>query len=750
MKRLLFLVLTFAIFQSPSLAQKTAFTVADAINVKNLNSQTLSADGQFLAGIMADGRARFGTDHFRFRDPSYLNLRAGELVIINTASGEKSNPFDEPVQVTQLTWNETNTVLYFFRQKDDQLVLESYDTRKKKVKTYKVKQDLRYVSNLGILPASDDSYVILGARRNGWFDEAMNTYREATEGPIVVYDGNEDFLKWDKIGLQSSMAEVVKLDLKKGEYSTLLPESAYSGLRLSIEDQHLIFNETFRLKTSYNRQSGVEYQVGYLDLVDGDSATIIYERDKKRRRYNWDRSGHHFAWTRLGNVYVQSIDSVGKAEPLNLTKGKAFTDADSTKSVKFTVNRWNRDGDRLLLTSKEGWWTINVDGSELTQIYELPEDKEEKDKLPNRSIVKWSDDENMIYVSYSDKEKWDRGVQAYSIALGTFDDLMTNSNLYNGWRFAEDADVVTYNQSDGDLPSNVFANDLRFDDARQLTDLNPWVKDKKWTRTELITYRNVDGKELKGILYYPVDYEEGKKYPLVCEVYERFFNNGYRSSMNLLANQGYFGLRPSVDLEQGYPGEAWMKGVTSAINKLIEEGKVDNDKVGIQGVSYGGYATSLIITQTNRFAAAINISGKVNIISFLGDSPKIGTRNYAAAEVGQDRIGGQFWDEPLKYFQTTAVLYADRIKTPHLLLTGEGDWNVPGTNTRELYYAMRRLGKDVTWVNYMKGGHGAGWASDESDYHDQWNRIFDFYKKHFFKEEAEEGDEKEVETDQGH
>ena len=192
-----------------------------------------------------------------------------------------------------------------------------------------------------------------------------------------------------------------------------------------------------------------------------------------------------------------------------------------------------------------------------------------------------------------------------------------------------------------------------------------------------------------------------------------------------------------------------MKGVTSAINKLVEEGKVDNDKVGIQGVSYGGYATSLIITQTNRFAAAINISGKVNIISFLGDSPKIGTRNYAAAEVGQDRIGGQFWDEPLKYFQTTAVLYADRIKTPHLLMTGEGDWNVPGTNTRELYYAMRRLGKDVTWVNYMNGGHGAGWASNESDYHDQWNRIFDFYKKHFFKDEKEDGEKKEVETDQG-
>jgi len=307
---------------------------------------------------------------------------------------------------------------------------------------------------------------------------------------------------------------------------------------------------------------------------------------------------------------------------------------------------------------------------------------------------------------------------------------------------------VIYSKSDGDKPNEVFVNNLDFDSQKLLTNLNPWVANKKWTKTELISYRDADGEELKGILYYPVDYDPNKKYPLVLEVYETFFNNGYRSSLNLIANQGYFGLRPSVDLEEGYPGEAWVKGVTSAINLLVDKGLVDNDKVGIQGTSYGGYAASLLITQTDRFAAAINISGKVNIISFLGDSPKIGTRNYAAAEVGQDRIGGSFWDEPLKYFQTSAVFFADRVTTPHLLLSGEGDWNVPGTNSREMYYALRRLGKDVEWVNYMKGGHGAGFASIESDYYDQWDRIFKFYDKHFNPKEKEEKAE-DVETDQG-
>ncbi len=729
-------------------AQKTPFTVSDAINIKSLGSQTLSDDGRYLAGIIADTRARFGTDHFRFRDPSYLNVRAGELVIYDTKEGTKMNVFDEKVRVNNLTWWPGNDRLIFFEQKNDKMVLAYYDISDKKVRYVKIKDDRVIAANFGINYSAMGDKLVIGMRKKGWMDKAMADYKEATEGPIVVYDGSKDFLKWDKIGLNSSMVEVVMLDPTNGKVTNVLEEGPYGGLRVSENGRYLSYNEAFRTKTSYTRRDGAEYQASFIDLSTLDSATIIYKRNEKRRNFWWDASGMNYAYVDSGNVYVNNIGNYN-AEAKNLTKDLAFEDDEKKKAVKFSMMRWHSGGNTLLLSSKKGWWTINADGSDLKLIFELPEDKEEKEALPNRNVVKWSKDGNYLYVSYSDKEKWNRGIQRYNIGSGEFEDLMTDSSFYTSWRFAKNSDKVTYNFSDGDHPNEVYLNNLEFESPKRLTNLNDWVMNKKWTKSELITYRNVDGKELKGILYYPVDYDPNKKYPLVVEVYERFFNNGYRSSMNLIANQGYFGLRPSVDLEQGYPGEAWMKGVTSAVNKLVEEGKVDNDKVGIHGTSYGGYATSLIITQTDRFAAAINISGKVNIISFLGDSPKIGTRNYAAAEVGQDRIGGQFWDEPLKYFQTTAVLYADRIKTPHLLLTGEGDWNVPGTNTREMYYAMRRLGKDVTWVNYMNGGHGAGWASDENDYHDQWNRMFEFYKKYFFPEDKEEKD-KDVETDQKH
>ena len=182
-----------------------------------------------------------------------------------------------------------------------------------------------------------------------------------------------------------------------------------------------------------------------------------------------------------------------------------------------------------------------------------------------------------------------------------------------------------------------------------------------------------------------------------------------------------------------------MKGVTAAINTLIDQGMVDGKRLGVHGTSYGGYAANLLITQTDRFAAAINISGKVNMISFLGDSEKITVRNYNAAEETQDRIGSTLWEQPQKYWAHSAVMYADRIETPLLLMTGHGDWNVPDTNTREMYYALRRLGKEVVWVNYMGAGHGAGRAGTVADYRDHWSRIIDWYDSHFRKALEKEG-----------
>ena len=268
--------------------------------------------------------------------------------------------------------------------------------------------------------------------------------------------------------------------------------------------------------------------------------------------------------------------------------------------------------------------------------------------------------------------------------------------------------------------------------------MNPQLKEKAVSHTELISYRDTDGKELFGVLFYPANYEEGKKYPLVTEVYERYFDNGFNSTLNILTSAGYAVLHPSVNLKTGYPGEAWAKGALSAINKIIEMGVADPDRLGIQGTSYGGYATVLLITQTDRFKAAINNSGKVNMVSFYTQSPRLGVRNTHAPEKSQDRIGGTMWEYPERYLAHSAVLYAYRINTPLLCITGDQDPNVEAFQSQEIYYALRRLDKKVVWLRYHNGAHGGPQTIDERK--DMYQRMIAWYDK-YLKEDLKQNKE---------
>ena len=133
--------------------------------------------------------------------------------------------------------------------------------------------------------------------------------------------------------------------------------------------------------------------------------------------------------------------------------------------------------------------------------------------------------------------------------------------------------------------------------------------------------------------------------------------------------------------------------MTAAANKLIDMGVADPDRLGVQGTSYGGYATVLLITQTDRFKAAINISGKVDMMSFYTDSPRLGVRNTHAPEKSQDRIGGTLWEYPERYSSTR------RSCTP--IASRRRCCASPATRiqrarsqSREMFYALRRLGKD--------------------------------------------------------
>ena len=717
------LIFTVALSAQVQAQQVRAFSPEIALDVRNVRIAAVTDNGTRVAATVQTRRDRADVDHQRYGDPTYISPVSTKLMVIDTGSGDQNWVYERPAQLRAFTWSPDGTRLGYFIVEDDSYKLCIFDTSSARTTTLELVSDKEIASSSPLVWSPDGSTILLGLRPKGWAVEARRAFLALTEAAVIVQDSRNDFLAWDRVRNIANQQITALVSVADGSVREILADVTPQGPSFSEDGSYITYSTAVRTKTSYTRRDGTDYELLMLDLNSGESASLM-DPSEERTNVSWTEAHDAFAYGKDGSIFVMRV---GEEDAVDVTEAHRITDTE-TKEPEFSVGRWSSSGSELLLTSERGWHVLDIESGDMRDLLVLEDEEQER---PRRAIQAWSKDGRYVYFSYSARDRWQRGLKRLNVESGEAETLVLDGSLYSSWNVSDDGSTIVYTMTAGDSPNEIWVTGPDYSMPKQLTSMNTQLGDVALTHTELVEYLDVDGNTLYGILYYPINYEAGQVYPLVAEIYEQFFDNGFNENMNLITAQGWFGFRPSVRFEEGYPGEAWLKAVPNAINKLIERGLVDEGKVGVYGQSYGGYATNLLITQTDRFAAAANVSGKVNIISFLGDSPKITTRNYAAAEVGQDRIGATLWEQPHKYVEHSAVMFADRIKTPLLMLSGEGDWNVPATNQREMYYALRRLGKEVVWVHYTAGGHGAGRSSTAEDFVDHWQRMFEWFAEHF-------------------
>ncbi len=700
-----------------------SFTVDDLLELRSLSVADVTRDAHWLAVTTSRRVTRLGTDYARYGDPTYQSPGTVEVFVLDGRTGERRSLFPEEVTARAFTWSPDGGRLAFLMRREEAWRLMLWERERGRLRELRLRDERPIASGSSLTWLPDGSGLILELRAPDWNRRAGEQFRALTEGPIIVHDSKAPFLLWDALGNTGALTVPARVELARGAVTDLLPEGNYGTLRLAEDGSFLTFVTNHPQKTTYTNQGRTHYELTRLDLASLERRVLV-EAGEERPPSVWNRRGDTSAWVVKGDVWVRSVD---EEEGRNLTAaGGPYHDEPDTARVRFSVQRFSPDGRQLLCSSPKGWWLVDTEAGGAQRVFTFEEDEKTR---PRRSVVAWSPDGRSLLASWSATDRWERGLVRIDLENGQETVLVRDAGLYRNWRLSEDGATLYYFSSDGDHPEELWRADAELRSRTRLTDTNPWLAQRKLTHSELVEYLDTDGEKLYGILYYPVDYEAGKCYPLVCEIYETFFDNGFNANMNLLANAGWFGFRPSVNLEVGYPGEAWVKGVTAGINKLIERGLVDPDRLGVHGTSYGGYATALLVTQTDRFAAAINISGKVDMVSFYGDSPRLGVRNITAPENGQDRIGGSLWEYPERYLAHSAILFADRITTPLMLITGDLDPNVPARQSMEMYYAMRRLDKEVVWVRYAHGGHSP--PNSVAETRDFWERILGWYRDHF-------------------
>lgn len=274
---------------------------------------------------------------------------------------------------------------------------------------------------------------------------------------------------------------------------------------------------------------------------------------------------------------------------------------------------------------------------------------------------------------------------------------------------------------------------------RKVTNGGAQLEKFLWGTPELLTYRNADGRPLAAALYKPADFDPAKKYPMIVYIYERLsqvVHNFYPPVPATVINvayytsNGYLVLTPDIVYETGRPGQSALKCVLPAVDEIVRRGYVDENAIGCQGHSWGGYQTAYMITQTNRFRAVEAGAIVSNMTSaYSGIRWGSGKPRQFQYEKNQSRIGAPLNEAPGLYIENSPVFFATRVQTPILMLHNDGDDAVPWYQGIEFFLALRRLGKEAYMLNYAGEFHGLRRRADQKDFALRMSQFFDHYLK---------------------
>ncbi|SNS47902.1 Dipeptidyl aminopeptidase/acylaminoacyl peptidase [Ekhidna lutea] len=318
--------------------------------------------------------------------------------------------------------------------------------------------------------------------------------------------------------------------------------------------------------------------------------------------------------------------------------------------------------------------------------------------------------------------------------------LISGDFQYSSFAKARDSKNLIFTQENFQTFPDILATEVSFGSIKKVSDINPQQKEYKWGTIELVNWTSLDGQKMEGMLVKPEGFDPSKKYPMIVNFYEKSSNglNRHREpypgrstiTYSFYASRGYLIFNPNVNYKTGYPGEDAYNCVIPGVTSLIEKGFVDEDNVGVQGHSWGGYQIAHLINETNIFKCAESGAPVVNMISAYGGIRwGSGLSRMFQYERTQSRIGGSLWEYPLRYIENSPIFFVDKVQTPVLIMHNDEDGAVPWYQGIEYFGALRRLGKPAWLLNYRGEPHWPVKVQNRIDFNIRMAQFFDYYLK---------------------
>jgi dipeptidyl aminopeptidase/acylaminoacyl peptidase len=403
---------------------------------------------------------------------------------------------------------------------------------------------------------------------------------------------------------------------------------------------------------------------------------------------------------------------------------------------KFIVYRGTHRGltDRETTMEDSHVWIMNADGSNRREIGSAIDNRQ--------GTPQWAPDGSAVY--FTVQERGSNHLVRLPIAGGQPEYIVNEPGGIGGWSVGKNR-AVAYSFATARDASELF---LKSSAAapRKLTDLNQeLLPGKSIAEVESFTFVSNDNRfDVEAFLTKPIGMTAASKHPLIVVIHGgphgangpafSFKNQVYAAHGYAVLNVNYrgstsYGQKFSDAVfgdQDGNEGQDVLYAVSAAVRRYLW---IDRDRLGIEGVSYGGQLTDWLITQTNQFKAAIPTAGIANLVSY---NYMTYYNQYEEMEFGQFLHQGNLMDVA---WERSAIKHIAAAHTPTLIIHGENDNDVPIAEAEQLFIALKDLGVETVFLRYPREGHG---LSETKHQIDAIDRSIAWYDKHFPKP-GEEG-----------
>lgn len=739
----------------------SAEDVLDTRELGQLMPIEFSPDGQLLAYTVQNTLYAKPFDQEKWARTGVPPWAAGTDIWISTIAGAHRNLTCGKGDNWYPSWSPDNHYLAFFSTRDGsgQARLWIWDA---------IKDDLRKVSDANIrgdqiewtlnsreilvptLPEdlSVDDYVstrLYGrVRRN-----PLNVKR--SESTVVLYNPgapatNAEQPESDAWNLDENLRDLALVHIATGKTRLIVRGQRVAKYLLSPDGSRLAYTSPQKFEKPGSQQ--ILFDIFTVTLKTGETHLLAagVRLGYDGAQFSWSSNNSQLAYRAAG--MEQTTDDI---YVIDLTSGEQRNTTKLPKPLRRNGSHgtflWSRTGSDIYFIRDGSLWRTSPREANPVELAEIPERRIERIISASDGLL-WlaPGTDSAVVVTHDDVAKQDGFYQIDLRNLQT-KRLIERNECYTCVNVREQISAVSkdghelaYFAQDTQHGNDIWITDPTFKRAHRLTDLNPQFEQRVLGKSRLISWLSDDGELLHGALLLPARFKEGKRYPLVVYVYggislsddiDRFGGVSQGAfNMQLLSGRGFAVLLPDAPQHIGTPMLDLVKTVLPGVNKVIEMGIADSNRLGVIGHSFGGYSTLALLVQTPRFKAAVDVDGFGDLVGAYGEADNSGAAFASAVmERGQGLMGGTPWQYRERYIENSPAFYLDRVETPLLLVHGTLDSDVAPFLGDQIFVGLRRLRKEVEYAKYIGEEHSPIYWShaNQLDFCKRWIDWFTRY-----------------------